>query len=198
MGSEPDDIIDLIAAARKGNQAACRELIDRHQRQIAATVYGILGVCNEAEDIGQETFMRFFASLDQFRGESSVTTYLTRIAVNLCINEIRKRQRHRLVHWVSTHDNLEQVPEENWSKSTSIEQITVHNALQKLKPKYRSVLVLRLMSGYSTSETAAILSLPLGTVLSRLSRAQDQIRQILDPTGKEKTYVNPKKIKSAV
>lgn len=185
---------ELIQKAIEGNQSACRELIRIHQRQVAATVYGILGTCSQAEDIGQETFLRFFSTLDRFRGESSVATYLTRIAVNLCINEIRRRQRFRLLHTDLSPESLEKVPGTDASPSASIERITIHNALQRLKPKYRAVLVLRFMSGYSTAETAAILSIPTGTVLSR---AQDQIKEILYPQYKENEYV-PKKIRTVV
>jgi len=57
----------------------------------------------------------------------------------------------------------------------------INNALQSLQPKYRSVIVLRMMEGYTTKETAKILNLPIGTVLSRLSRAQDKLKEILEP-----------------
>jgi len=62
---------------------------------VAATVIGMLGHCPEAEDIGQETFIRFYKSLDKFRGDASVGTYLTRIAINLSLNEIKRRRRQR-------------------------------------------------------------------------------------------------------
>ncbi len=188
-----DECTDLTSRAAKGDPAACRDLIRLHQRQLASTIYGILGACTEAEDIGQEAFMRFFASLSQFRGDASTATYLTRIAVNLCINEIRKRQRQRLFHRIISPEQLDRIHDTVPLPSASIEQITVHKALQRLKPKYRTVLVLRHMNGCSTAETAAILSLPIGTVLSRLSRAQEQLRKILDPAGKEKNHVKTKK-----
>lgn len=187
---------DLLKKAAQGNQSACAELIHRYQRTVAGTIYGILGLCPEAEDIGQETFLRFFSTLDRFRGEASPGTYLTRIAVNLCINEIRRRQRHRLFHSPAEPEQINRIPGDDGSGSRSIEQIMVHNALQKIKPKYRTVLVLRHMNGLSTAETAAALSLPLGTVLSRLSRAQDQLKKVLDPAGKESQYAHEKKISS--
>lgn len=198
MDPETADSSTLIAAARKGSQSASRELIRRHQAQVASTIYGILGVCDEAEDIGQETFLRFFGTLNQFREEASPATYLTRIAVNLCINEIRKRQRHRLFHWDSENEGLDKIADRDFQAAHSMEQIAVHNALQRLKPKYRTILVLRHMCGYTTAETASILSLPLGTVLSRLSRAQDRIRSILDPSGKENHYASREKAKILV
>jgi RNA polymerase sigma-70 factor (ECF subfamily) len=189
----PEDTTDLLTKAAQGNQSACTRLIHLHERAVAGTIYGILGVCPEAEDIGQEAFLRFFSSLGQFRGEASPATYLTRIAVNLCINEIRRRQRHRLLHLATKPEQMDQVPGPDGSGIRSIETIVVHNALQKIKPKYRTVLVLRHLNGLSTAETAAVLSLPVGTVLSRLSRAQDQLKKILDPAGKENHYAHEKK-----
>jgi len=71
----------LISLARDGNKDAFRELVTKYEPQIAGTVIGMLGPGPEAEDIGQETFIRLYRSLPKFRGESSFSTYLTRIAI---------------------------------------------------------------------------------------------------------------------
>ncbi len=149
---------------------------------MAATVIGMLGHCQEAEDIGQETFIRFYQSLDKFRGESSVGTYLTRIAINLSINEIRRRQRCRKFFFSKTDDTTENIPDTNNPRNQKETKQIVHQALQKLDHKFRTVLVLRLIDGYSTEETAQILNLPVGTILSRLARAQMKLREILKPS----------------
>lgn len=149
---------------------------------MAATVIGMLGHCTEAEDIGQETFIRFYKSLDKFRGESSISTYLTRIAINLSLNEIKRRQRHRKRYSNSSDEGLDNVPEKSVSKNTSETKELVHMGIQKLEPKFRSVIVLRLILGYTTQETAKLLRLPMGTVLSRLTRAQMKLRDILAPS----------------
>lgn len=143
---------------------------------------GMLGHCTEAEDIGQETFIRFYKSLDKFRGESSISTYLTRIAINLSLNEIKRRQRHRKRYSNSSDEGLDNVPEKSVSKNTSETKELVHMGIQKLEPKFRSVIVLRLILGYTTQETAKLLRLPMGTVLSRLTRAQMKLRDILAPS----------------
>lgn len=149
---------------------------------------GILGQCSEAEDIGQETFMRFYKSLQRFKGESSVGTYLIRIAINLSINELKRRQRrNRFFHIFSEPGiEMESLPAEHTSSNPSPEQeekkAFIQQALQKLEPRFRSVIVLRLIDGYSTKETAKILKLPTGTVLSRLARAQMKLKKILGPS----------------
>ena len=141
----------------------------------------MIGAGPEAEDIGQEVFLRFYQSLDKFRGDSIVGTYLTRIAINLAINEFRRR-RHRKKYLIfsSKQSTSNSYFIEDNQKQQDIKSL-VRKALQQLEPKFRAVIVLRLINGYSTQETADILGLPLGTVLSRLVRAQIKLKKILEP-----------------
>ncbi len=148
---------------------------------MAATVIGMLGHGTEAEDIGQETFIRFYMSLNKFRGESSISTYLTRIAINLSLNEIKRRQRRRKYFSSTSEDRLDNIPEITTSKNKNETQEIVNLAIQKLEPKFRTVLISRLILGYTTQETAKLLKLPVGTVLSRLTRAQMKLKDIITP-----------------
>ncbi len=142
---------------------------------------GMLGHCPEAEDIGQETFIQLYKSLDKFRGESSLGTYLTRIAINLSINEIKRRRRQKKFFFSKADNKIENMPNaKNTSDQNEIKKI-VRMGIQRLDSKFRSVLVLRLIDGYTTQETAQILNLPVGTVLSRLARAQIKLKKILKP-----------------
>ena len=141
----------------------------------------MLGYCTEAEDIGQETFVRFYQSLDRFRGESSAGTYLTRIAINLSLNELRRRKRRRQFFFSKSSNNIENIADKNNPEDQKEIKKTVQLGIQKLAPKFRTVVVLRLIDGYSTEETAQMLNLPVGTVLSRLARGQMKLREILEP-----------------
>jgi RNA polymerase sigma-70 factor (ECF subfamily) len=174
----------LIEATLAGNDEAFRELVIRYEPRVAATVIGMLGKGPEAEDVGQETFIRFFKSLRDFRGESSVGTYLTRIAINLSLNELKKRKRRSLFFRAESGESFD-IPDESASKGYSGEKEVLQRALQKLDIQFRSVIVLRLMDGYSTEETANILNIPIGTVLSRLARAQHKLKKILSPIYEE-------------
>ncbi|MFC2167203.1 RNA polymerase sigma factor, partial [Acidobacteriota bacterium] len=131
---------------------------------------------------GQETFIRFYKSLDTFRGDSSISTYLTRIAMNLSLNEIKRRQRRRKHISENSEKGIENIPEKAASKNTGETKELVHAGVQKLEPKFRSVIVLRLIMGYTSKETAKLLKLPMGTVLSRLARAQMKLKDILSPS----------------
>ena len=173
---------ELINQAKEGNERAFQGLVARYQQKVAATVIGMLGQSAEADDVGQEVFIRFYKSLEKFRGESSLGTYLTRIAINLSLNEIKRRKRKRLFSFFSTHDEEVrelQIPDTSITQEQRETQQMVHKAIQMLDPKFRSIVLLRLIEGYSTKETAEILQLPTGTVLSRLSRAQNKLKDIL-------------------
>jgi len=171
----------LIHASRQGDEQAFKELIKRHEPRVASTVIGMLGNCPEAEDVGQETFIRFYNSLKSFRGDASVGTYLTRIAINLSLNEFKRRKRRSLLFLHKQDEAIFDIPDENSETQFDENKEMVQHAIQKLEPKFRSVIVLRLIDGYSTAETAKILKLPIGTVLSRLARAQKKLKEILSP-----------------
>ncbi|MGB0929810.1 MAG: RNA polymerase sigma factor [Chitinophagales bacterium] len=174
---------ELIQQAKEGSERAFQGLVVRYQQKVAATVIGMLGKSTEAEDVGQEVFIRFYKSISKFRGDSSLGTYLTRIAINLSINELKRRKRKRMFSFFSTQDEEVrelQIPDTSISQEQRETQQMVHQAIQKLDPKFRSIILLRLIEGYSTKETAMILELPIGTVLSRLARAQKKLKNIVE------------------
>lgn len=155
----------------------------KYEQQVARTIIGMLGQSPEAEDIGQETFIRFYRALNQFKGESGIGTYLTRIAINLSLNELKRRKLKAKFffqgHESQTDDQLfTTLTDQNNNERSEINAI-VRKGIEKLDLKSRAVIVLRLIDGYSTAETAKILNLPMGTVLSRLTRAQKKLKFIL-------------------
>lgn len=172
--------LELVNRARQGDQRAFAGIVEKYESLVANVVKGMMGNVPEADDVGQEVFIRFYHSLDKYRGEAALGTYLTRIAINLSLNELKKRKR---VVGLFT----EKQEEAGYSDLSDGERETekrdtrevVEAALQELEEGFRAVVVLRLIEGYSTKETAEILNLPLGTVLSRLSRAQKQLKEIL-------------------
>lgn len=172
---------ELITAAREGDNEAFRELVKHHESLVAATVIGVLGNCPEAEDVGQETFIRFYKNLGKFRGESSIGTYLTRIAINLSLNELKRRKRRSKLFFQRPLEEAYDIPDAKANSELNEDKEIVQQAIQKLESKFRTVVVLRLIDGYSTEETAEILNIPVGTVLSRLSRAQQKLKELLKP-----------------
>jgi len=175
---------ELLALVRAGDERALRRIIERYEGKVAATVIGMLGSGPEAEDVGQETFIRFYKAIDKFRGESSLGTYLTRIAINQSLKALRRRRSWH-ERFLSRDDEALPISEVAEDGESVVEEIDrrglVHTALQELNPDQRAVAVLRYMEGYSTKETAAILGVPEGTIMSRLSRATDRLGDILRP-----------------
>ena len=180
----------LVDAARNGSEAAFRELVERYEDRVASVVIRMLGDTAEAEDAGQETFIRFYRSLHGFRGQASVGTYMTRIAINLSLTELKKRRRRSIFVPFTPPGTEHDAPEMDYADPAASAEYDdtgdrVQKALNQLKPEFRSVIVLRLMEGYSTKETAEILGLPIGTVLSRLRRAQEKLKRMLVSFNRE-------------
>ena len=173
---------ELLDRARSGDQGAFRTIVQRYEPAVAATVQGMLGKGPEAEDVGQETFIRFYRALQTFREESSLKTYLTRIAINLSLNALKRRRRLR-DRFIRQED--ESIVEPSISGEAELdkeeEAALIRDAVERLDPKHRAVVVLRMMNGYSTKETAELLGLPQGTVLSRLSRGMKRLETLLKP-----------------
>ena len=174
--------LELIKSAAEGDQDSFRKLVKLLEPSVASTVVGMLGNCQEASDVGQETFIRFYKALKNFRGDSDIKTYITRIAINLSLNEIKRQKRRRLLFSFNSELNQKGIEDVNF-KNEEIMNL-VNFALKKLKPKFRTVVVLRMIDGYSVKETSKILGIAQGTVLSRFSRAQSRMREILSPMVK--------------
>ncbi len=182
----PDE--ELVARARQGDRRAFRILVERYEEDVAATVVAMLGPSAEVDDVAQEVFIRFYRALDQFRGEATVGTYLTRIAINRSLDALRRRKR-RLARFLSRDDEAARISEPALDADQRLDarerRRLVHRAIRALPPKHRAVMVLRMIEGYSTEETAEMLGLPYGTVLSRLSRAHAKLKAWLTPYLKE-------------
>ena len=182
MENAPD--AEVIAAVIAGDIDAFGVLVRRYEPTVAATVIGMMGPGDEAEEVGHETMIKLFRSLDQFNGEAKLSTYLIRIAMNASLDALRRRQRNLRRFWkpAPTDDGEqweEQIPcDRDHAREFETRQAVMF-ALNRLAPKLRTVAILRLMHGLSVNEVADTLQVPAGTVLSRLSRAKRQLADVL-------------------
>ncbi|NRA47609.1 MAG: RNA polymerase sigma factor [Phaeodactylibacter sp.] len=173
---------DCIERAKRGDAQAFRSLVEQHHGQVRSTVYSMLGAVPEADDVAQEVFIRLHQALPEFKGESKLSTYLSRIAINLSLNELKRRQRKgRWLTFTKTNGPELQVEDKSAGPDRQDLNDALQRALQRLEPDFRAVVTLRLIEGYSVRETADILGLPQGTIASRLARAQQKLRSILEP-----------------
>ena len=171
---------ELVKASLQGDKVAFGEIVNRYRKLVARTVKGMLGDSVFAEDIGQEVFIKLYHSLPEFRGEAKLSTYIQKIAVNLTLNEIKRRKRFFSMFSQKGNSEMHEYEIADHDASEKREAMElVNKALMSLDPKFRIVVAMRMLQGYSTKETAEVLNLPLGTVLSRLSRAQEQLKEVL-------------------
>lgn len=182
--NEDSSDAEIIAAIRSGDVRAFSVIVRRYEAIVAATVTGMMGPGEEAEEVGHETMIKLYRSLGQFKGNAELSTYLTRIAINASLDALRRRQRNlkRFFSPPADEDGQpweDQIPSrEDHARDFETRQAVAY-ALKRLKPEYRAVAVLRLMHELSVEEVARILEVPEGTVMSRLSRAKKQLADIL-------------------
>jgi RNA polymerase sigma-70 factor, ECF subfamily len=189
------DEITLVAQAREGDTRAFGELVRRYENKIFRLAQHITQNREDAEDVLQETFMKSYEHLDQFKGDSKFYTWIVRIAVNQALMKLRRRKTDKSVSLDETIDTGEDTivreiaawdenPEQKFSREELGE--VLDNAIQGLEPLYRSVFVLRDMEEMSTEETAEALNLSVPAVKSRLLRARLQLREKLTRYFKRK------------
>lgn len=175
---------NLVLRVKKGDVDSFDLLVERHYKRIYALTFQLLGNPEDAADATQDTFMKAFEQIKRFRGNSSFSTWLYRIAVNSC-KDMMRRKRPIQFSQLSPEDehtefNLasfpEPDPEEFLAKYEQSELVWL--ALKKLPHEARQILVLCDMQGFSYAEVGEILNLPEGTVKSRLHRARNAFREV--------------------
>jgi RNA polymerase sigma-70 factor (ECF subfamily) len=175
----------LAQECAHGDEMACARLVTDHQRMVYQLGLNLLGEPQEALDLCQEVFLRVFRTLPQFRGQSSLRTWIYRIALNQASNRQRWWRRRRRAQQVSLDEPHQQLPESRHSalpdrifQQREIAD-SVWNAVDALPFDQRAVIVLREIDGLSYEEIAASLELAVGTVKSRLARARETLRERL-------------------
>jgi RNA polymerase sigma-70 factor (ECF subfamily) len=177
----------LIERCALGDEAAFGELVAEHQGMVVQLAINLLGDRDEALDLSQEVFLRVFRTITRFRGQSSLRTWIYRIAVNQARNRHRFwRRRHRaeqvsLDAHVETHGELLSGGETGPDRVLAQKELArrLQHALDALPFDQRTAIVLREVDGLSYEEIAYSLGIAVGTVKSRLTRARQTLRQEL-------------------
>ena len=190
------DEVVLVAQAREGDTRAFGELVRRYEGKIFRLAQHVTQNREDAEDVLQETFMKAYEHLDQFKGDSKFYTWIVRIAVNQALMKLRRRKtdksvsldetdRYRRRHaWCARSPPGTRIPKQRFSREELGD--ILDTAIQSLEPPYRSVFVLRDIEELSTEETAEALGLSVPAVKSRLLRARLQLREKLTRFFKRK------------
>lgn len=167
----------LIALVLAGDRQAGRTLYDSHVARVHRVAYRLTGDEMLAQECTQEAFIRAFARLDRFRGDSALGTWLTRIAVTVSLNAIRRRKRHR-----ERDVGLDQVATLHAVETSTIEpdlRERVTRAIEALPEIYRTTVVLHDIEGYTHAEIGNLLGVPEGTCKTRLFVARRKLREAL-------------------
>jgi RNA polymerase sigma-70 factor (ECF subfamily) len=181
----------VVEQARKGSEAAYRELLTRYERPVFSLIFRMVRDRETAEDLAQETFIKVLNNLDRYSPEFKFSSWLFKIANNLTIDHLRRRR----VDTISIEGAPDAVTAES-AKATSISVVSadespleelesrelgtaIERAIGKLRPEYRACIMLRHVEDKSYEEIAEIVKLPLGTVKTYIHRARHELRAAL-------------------
>lgn len=179
----------LAKLSRNGDRHAFEELVDMYKDKIYHLGYRMLNQSGDAEDVVQETFLRVYMNLDRYDENQKFSTWIYRIATNLCIDRLRKRKPNYSLDaempdsegsdWYSTLPSDQETPEEELVLSETQQQI--RKAIETLPEKYKSVVILRYLHDMSLQEIGDVLQMPVTTVKTRVHRGREFLRKKLEP-----------------
>lgn len=185
----------LLQRAQKGDQDAFAVLVNEHQRYVYNLAFRVLKDENEALDLTQETFIRAWTALPNFRGQSQFRTWLYRIVTNLCYNRLPGLRRSLTD---LGDDILPDLPETDETSSNPMRELEsdeirtqLHQAIDRLDANYQILVVMRYHDELSYEEIASLLNLPLGTVKTGLYRAKEKLRLALQGLFPEEKWTTP-------
>ena len=180
----------LITECLNGDAAAFGVLVRRYQDRLYNAVYRWVDNAEDAQDVVQEAFLNAYQSLDSFKGEALFSTWLYRIAFNTAVS-LRRKQRAVLSIEAYRNGEGKGEPEDPSPVSRpghALEQAEqerrIQEALNRLSPEHRAVLVLKDMEGQKYETMAQVLQVPIGTIRSRLHRARLELRELLEQDEK--------------
>ena len=184
---------EVVVKARAGNEAAYRELLRRYERPVFSLIFRMVRDRALAEDLSQDTFVKVLNALDSYRPEFKFSSWVFKIANNVAIDQLRKRELDTLsldgAPDARTKEEIEatalQAVDRTESPLAELESrelgSRIEDAIGKLRPEYRSCILLRHVEGRSYEEIAEALDLPLGTVKTYIHRARHELREYLEP-----------------
>lgn len=183
---------DVVALAQRGREAAFRELVRRYERPVFSLIFRMVRDSATAEDLAQDTFIKVLNHIDRYRPEFKLSSWLFKIANNVAIDHLRRRQVDTVSMSGSPHastaSEIEATsfdlvsPGESALDEIEAKELgsSIEKAIARLRPEYRSCILLRHVEGRSYEEIAATLDLPLGTVKTYIHRARHQLRDALE------------------
>ena len=184
---------EVVAMAREGREAAYRELVRRYERPVFSLIYRMVRDRALAEDLAQDTFVKVMNALESYRPEFKFSSWIFKIANNVAIDQLRRRELDTL-----SLDGAPDARTQQEVEATALQAVdraetplaelearelgsVIERAIAKLRPEYRACILLRHVEGRAYEEIAETLDLPLGTVKTYIHRARQELREYLEP-----------------
>jgi RNA polymerase sigma-70 factor (ECF subfamily) len=183
----PTDV-DLVRLAQKGDMRAFEELVARHRDKVYSRAYSMMRNEEEALDLSQDAWVKGWQRLRQFQGDSTFVTWMTRIVINLCLDELRRLKRKRAESLEAMEEEpggvewrMPEVPPPNPTEGLERAEVRarINRALAQLSPKHRMVLILHEFEQMEYKEIAKRMKCSVGTVMSRLFYARRHMASLL-------------------
>ena len=181
---------ELLIRAKQNDMEAFEEIIKLYEKKICQTIYYMVKNESTVEDIAQEVFIKVYKNLSKFNEQSSLYTWIYRITMNACYDEIKKEKKvYHLSNYVDSDDGEEEIEYEDENQNVDdiverkLNKEILIKAIRTLNEEYRSLIVLRDIRGFSYWEISEMLNMKLGTVKSKISRAREALKKELIRMG---------------
>lgn len=181
---------ELISKAKNGDKTAFEEIIGLYEKKVFSTIYYMVKNENEIEDIAQEVFVKIYKNLKNFKEESSLYTWIYRITINVCIDELKRKKNIVYIdERLRTEDGEVEMQLEDETKGpeklAEEEELKrkLTSCVRKLPIDQRTMIILRDIKGFTYMEIAEMTKMNLGTVKSKINRARASLKKILEEDG---------------
>jgi len=181
---------ELLYKAKQGDMDAFEQIVKMYENKICQTIFFVVKNESKVEDIAQEVFIKVYKNLSKFNEQSSLYTWIYRITMNACFDEMKKEKKvYHLSTYVETDDGEQEIEYEDESQNIDdiverkLNKEVLIKSIKSLNEEYRSLIVLRDIKGFSYWEISDILNMKLGTVKSKISRAREALKKELVRMG---------------
>jgi len=174
MISKSDPDFRLIQKARSGHSMAFGKLVEKYQDQILNLVYDFTGDYNTAKDIAQDVFLKVFVKISSFEGKSSFVTWLYRVTINTCLDELRKTKKKSFLFF-SDYDEVEKIEDKSFADDSKVPDIELK--MDKLSKQQRTAIILRYYNDMTIDEISQIMECADHTVRTHIYRAIEKLKK---------------------